>query len=414
MTSSAYLALISIGGQEMEVIFDTGSADLWVVSSNCTQTDCAGVAKYSSTPTLSLSDTPFKLGYLIGSVSGLVGFETIAVGSYQITPQVFAVANDTQGLDLSAAGDSGIMGFAFPGAASIPSTSGKTIVENLFSYFDDAHRFFAFQLGGDLTNSSFTLGELDPAFANSTNDLTYTPVYTGHNVDLDYWKLPLHAINLNSSTSFSGLAPSRVVGSPTPIAVLDTGTTFILGPSSDVDAFWDAVGGSRKTDSGTWQVKCNRAVTVGFMLGQDDSIKEYIVDPRDISYREGSPADDWCTGGIQSSDSINSGDWILGDTFLRNVYVTHHGAASGRPPLIGLLNLTDPDSALERFQSERGDDPLSPMQGRGDVRTRHGVGHVLSAGTICGIVLVGAFLVGALAAWLFQAIKVHLARKQDK
>lgn len=55
---------------------------------------------------------------------------------------------------------------------------------------------------------------------------------------------------------------------------------------------------------------------------------------------------------------MNSGDWILGDSFLRNVYVIHQAANSTRPALIGLLNLTDPQTALSDFQKIRGQDPI--------------------------------------------------------
>jgi hypothetical protein len=46
---------------------------------------------------------------------------------------------------------------------------------------------------------------------------------------------------------------SRVTGSPTPIAVLDSGTTFILDPSADVVAFGEIVGGAR-SGNGLWQI----------------------------------------------------------------------------------------------------------------------------------------------------------------
>lgn len=51
-----------------------------------------------------------------------------------------------------------------------------------------------------------------------------------------------------------------------PIAVLCSGTTYILGPLADVAAFWGIVGGARKGNE-LWQIKCNRAVRVGFVLG---------------------------------------------------------------------------------------------------------------------------------------------------
>ena len=72
---------------------------------------------------------------------------------------------------------------------------------------------------------------------------------------------------------------------------------------------------------------------------------------------------------------MNSGDWLLGDVFLRvsrgplayslhshhfqNVYVVHHGATSSKPPLVGLSSLTDPQTALTDFQNVRGSDPTA-------------------------------------------------------
>ena len=216
-----------------------------------------------------------------------------------------ALANQTHNLDLSSSEYSGILGLSFPLAASIASNTGKTLLENLFSYFDDSHRFFAFKLGRELDDSSFTLGQLDPAIGNSTEDFTYTAVYPGRNSVPDYWKLPLRSITLNSTTFFTSLAPSRVHESTTPISVLDTGTSFILGPSSDVDALWNAVGATRKTDAGQWQVRCNRAVTIGFVLGDHESMKEYAVDPVDINL-QGVDPEGWCIAGIQPSDKVCS------------------------------------------------------------------------------------------------------------
>ncbi|ETW85725.1 aspartic peptidase [Heterobasidion irregulare TC 32-1] len=361
------------------------------------------------TSSFQTSSAEFELNYLVGSVSGTIGFESVTFGSYQVTSQVFALANQTHNLDLSSSEYSGILGLSFPLAASIASNTGKTLLENLFSYFDDSHRFFAFKLGRELDDSSFTLGQLDPAIGNSTEDFTYTAVYPGRNSVPDYWKLPLRSITLNSTTLFTSLAPSRVHDSTTPIAVLDTGTSFILGPSSDVDALWNAVGATRKTDAGQWQVRCNRAVTIGFVLGDHESMKEYPVDPADINL-QGVDPEGWCIAGIQPSNKINSGDWILGDAFLRNVYVVHHGSTAQRPPLIGLLTMTEPTSALQRFQRERGSDSEAPIEGH-SIDAHHEKHPKLSSGAICGIIATGAFLVGGSGTLLFQIYKSYRRRE---
>ncbi|KAH9901270.1 acid protease [Cubamyces lactineus] len=384
----AYLVHVGIGGQDFAVLLDTGSSDLWVVSSDCTADDCAGVRKYRDTPTYNSSNVVFELNYLMGNVSGTVGSETVTLGEIEVSSQIFAVANQTNGLGLHGTGNSGILGLSFPAEASIPSTAGRTVVENLLSAFNDSsRRFFAIKLGRDEASSSFTIGQLDPAYANSTGDLTYNPVYASGGSLYDYWKLPLQSLTVNG-TSFS-LSKSRVDGAPAPIAVLDTGTTLVLGPTQDVARFWESVGGARQTTRG-WEVPCNRAVVIGVVLGEGDTQKEYTVDPADISWKEGSVDDGWCLGGVQGNDGVFSADWLLGDTFLRNVYVTHHAATDSQPPRIGLRGLTDPTIALAAFTDDRGVDPGGPAQ----VRAHADRTNTLTGGGICGVAAASGFVAG--------------------
>lgn len=221
-----------------------------------------------------------------------------------------ALANQTDGLGLSSTGNSGILGLSFPLEASIPDTSGTTLLENLVSPLSESDRYFAIQLGRDENSSSFTIGKVDSAFANSSADLAYTPVYPAAKSVYDYWKMPIQSLTVNS-TAFS-LSQSRVGGAPSPIAVFDTGTTLVLGPSEDVDRLWHSIGGARKTDDG-WQVRCDRAMVIGMILGEGDHAKEYYVDPADLSWLEGGRDGDWCMGGIQGNDDVGFsciGDWI--------------------------------------------------------------------------------------------------------
>jgi hypothetical protein len=342
--------ICSIGGQEFWITFDTGSSDLvslplsirtairkpnsilqWVVSSDCTNPDCQGITRYSpsSSNTLTLSDQPFKLSYLVGTVLGTVGTETVTLGPFEISSQTFgvvpvscpfeilnnhrtALANQTSGLGLSNTGNSGILGLSFPPAASIPLTSGTPILDNLFTHFDDQHRFFAFKLGRNesqgilYSDSSLTIGELDSSLTNDTSQFEFTPVFASTPGEYDFWKLPIQQITINAQAL--PLSRSLVRGAPSPIAVLDTGTTLILGPTGDVDAFWYAIGtgGSTKYNqqTQTWQVRCERAVDVRIKLGNSDTAREYPLHPEDVSWAEGETQDGWCTGGIQANNGV--------------------------------------------------------------------------------------------------------------
>jgi len=66
------------------------NAAQWVVSSDCTTSDCQNVVKYNITGagSLSLSNNEFHLQYLIGSVTGIIGTDTVTLGSYDISSQV--------------------------------------------------------------------------------------------------------------------------------------------------------------------------------------------------------------------------------------------------------------------------------------------------------------------------------------
>ncbi|KAI5124363.1 hypothetical protein M0805_008968 [Coniferiporia weirii] len=356
----AYLVPLSIGGQHFEAIFDTGSSDLWIVSSACNDDDCQKIEKYDPTPKLLLSNAPFDLTYLTGAVSGAIGYETIAVGPYVVFSQALGLANSTRNMGLSTTGTSGVLGLSFPVEASIPVTVGRTLLENIFSSLEPPNRFFSYKLSADLVSSSFSIAQIDPVYANREPEISYSPVYASEGADYDYWKLPLLSLSVNSNSVSLAFSPSKDPRSSSPLAILDTGTTLILGPTHDVDVFWTAAGGAQKGADGSWRVRCNHALTVGLLLGNDTKRTKIILDPSDVSWMPATPpSDGWCSGGIQGNDGVFSGDWLLGDIFLRSAYVVHRAATSSSPPLIGLLGTTNASHALNLFQASRGNDTLS-------------------------------------------------------
>ncbi|KAH7889845.1 aspartic peptidase domain-containing protein [Phlebopus sp. FC_14] len=392
-----------IGGQHFWVTFDTGSSDLWVVSVDCEDADCQGITRYSRavSQTLNLSDKPFELTYLRGSVQGNVGTETITLGAYQISSQTFALANHTNGLDLTNAGNSGILGLSFLAAAAIQPTWGTTLLDNLFGHFDQSNRFFAFKLGRNGTKedartySSFTIGRLDSAVTNDTSQMTFFPVFGTKDSPYDYWKLTIQKIMINGLAV--PLSRSLVLGAESPIGVLDTGTTLMLGPTADVEAFWTmiGVGGSARYNEQlqSWEVLCNRVVDVRIEVGDAGNTKEYALHPEDISWAERRERDGWCLGGVQANDRVDSGDWLLGDVFLRNVYVVHQGATSSRPPVIGLMSMTDPNSSISEFTNVRGPDFAPAPSAPSRSYSNQSDADVEAASAVCAI---AGFLLGGL------------------
>ncbi|KAK0210301.1 aspartic peptidase domain-containing protein [Desarmillaria ectypa] len=368
-----YLVKIQIGGKDFWVTLDTGSSDLWILSNNYSSSDDDGVAKYSPSSTSSLLlDVPFELDYLLGSVTGCVAFDAVSLGPYQLSSQIFGLANHTSNISISDNHNSGILGLAFPSAASITNSTAGSPLANIFNYLPDSLRFFALKLGREERHlidptSSFSVGQLDPAFATDFSSFSFYPVSSAGANEYNYWKLPLVSLTINSTDI--PLSPSSVSGSRRPIAVLDTGTTLILGPTIDVETFWNAVNSNgniarKNLVTDLWEVKCEKALITTFVFGEGAYRKEFVLHPEDVNWAVNGSDGNWCMGGIQGNDGVNSGDWLLGDVFLRNVYISHHGKNATHDPMIGLANTTDISTTLQEFRQGRGPDmtPLTSIQ----------------------------------------------------
>ncbi|KAF7295310.1 Signal recognition particle binding protein [Mycena indigotica] len=329
--------------QLFEYVLDTGSSDFWVCDSSCQDSDCKAVTCFSSDASNTLIDAqlPFNLNYLAGRVRGEIVYDTVSFGSYRIKNQALATVFQTAELGLASSMTSGILGLCFPASAAISSAAGATLLENLMSSFNPAQRFFAFHLprmsGSSDPNASFTIGKLDPQLAPNPSLLATSPVIrTGPRYD--YWKLSILRLTLNG-VPFE-ISSSRIPSASYPIAVLDSGTTLILGPVADVKAFYRLLGeGARYSPETGYQSLANRLPNMSFTQ-------------LTLHGLEGADGG-WCTGGIQGNDKVNSADWLLGDTFLRNVYAVHYYEPV---PQIGLLSLTNPDKALSEFRQQRGPD----------------------------------------------------------
>ncbi|KAJ7168223.1 acid protease [Mycena crocata] len=368
-----YIVRAIVGGQVFSFVMDTGSSDLWVVSDNCSDEDCQAVSRFSPSRSDTLVQTgmPFRLDYLMGSVHGQMVFDTVRMGPYEVESQIFAMVSRTADIGLASTDTSGILGLCFPASAAIPATAGATFLENIMSLFDPPQRFFAFHLprmpGSTDPNASFTMGSLDPDLAPEPDRIAYSPVVRTGRV-YDYWKIPILRLTLNG-VAFP-LSVSRVPSADTPIAVLDSGTTLLLGPSADVAALYALLGSAARpappslaprsdNDPVTYQILCTHAALLGLVLGNPPH--EYPIHPSDFAWAEGADGG-WCTGGVQANDGVNGGDWLLGDIFLRNVYAVHHT----NPPCVGLLNLIDPETAVAQFRSERGPDVDDNSGGNSD------------------------------------------------
>ena len=109
LQNAQYYGTLEVGTppQKFQVVFDTGSADLWVPSTTCptASMNCNGKTVFDSTKSSSYEDvkpgakSDFSIVYGSGSVTGTFGVDRVTVGDdYSVEDQTFATVVSTDGL----------------------------------------------------------------------------------------------------------------------------------------------------------------------------------------------------------------------------------------------------------------------------------------------------------------------------
>ncbi|CAG9863992.1 unnamed protein product [Phyllotreta striolata] len=301
-----YYGEISIGTppQNFNVVFDTGSSNLWVPSKKCGILDlaCLFHNKYDSTKssTYKANDTKFAIEYGSGALSGFVSSDNVDVGGITVTGQLFAEATSEPGAAFLAGKFDGILGLGYD---TISVNNMPTVFGNLFAQHTDLTPAFSFYLDRNpdgQTGGELTIGGADPQYYKG--EFTYIPV-----TRQAYWQVQMDKINIGSSAFCADSCD----------AIVDTGTSLLVGPSDEIDGINEAIGATMDTFVGAYTVDCDRLSSlpdIDFVLnGKTFTLKgeDYI-----LKYNDGEGI--VCLSGFEGSDQ--SDFWILGDVFIGKYY----------------------------------------------------------------------------------------------
>ncbi|NXE02317.1 PEPC protein, partial [Chaetorhynchus papuensis] len=118
---SSYFGEISIGEppQKFLVLFDTGSSNLWVPSTDCKSPACFNHARFKprDSATFAPSGRSCTVSYGSGSVTIALGFDTLRIQSITVTEQEFGLSQDEPTQPFYFADFDGILGMAYPSLA---------------------------------------------------------------------------------------------------------------------------------------------------------------------------------------------------------------------------------------------------------------------------------------------------------
>ncbi|XP_029114792.1 pepsin A-like [Scleropages formosus] len=301
MTNDAdlsYYGVISIGTppQSFQVLLDTGSSNLWVPSVYCSSPACSNHARFNpqQSSTFEVTNESLSIQYGTGSMTGVLGYDTVQVGGLYVTNQIFGLS-ETEATFMQYMQADGILGLAFP---SISSSGATPVFDNMMSEGLVSQNLFSVYLSSDSENGSLVIfGGIDSSYY--TGNITWIPLSAE-----TYWQITMDSMTINGTT---------VACSGGCQAVVDTGTSLIVGPSSDIQNLNSWVGAS-VDQYGDVVVSCNNIQSmpdVTFTLNGNSFIipaSAYI-----------SQSNDECTTGF--GDGGDSQLWILGDVFIREFYV---------------------------------------------------------------------------------------------
>ncbi|KAF8699289.1 Acid protease, partial [Rhizoctonia solani] len=346
--AQSYNALTTIGEYSFLLSLDTGSADTWVVCSSCHTSECRGLPAYPdhlSSPTFASvnnNETAFRIRFADGTrATGIVASETMGVGGFNLTSQLFGLVNDTNvTLSLGDHEASGVLGLAVPPVARLAQ-------QGLLSY-----PMFGLSLRKNDTGT-LSLGAIDSDVVKnqsliSWHDVAPFPTLPNDNSSIYLqWAIHLAGVAINNASLSLNSTYPNITGSQ-PLALFDLGANAIYGPAADVAELFSHIPASRLVGDGQYAIPCDTTVGMRFTFGS----RNYTLQPHDYIFARVLDPPNMCLAWpLATAPSEDGIDWQFGTPFLRTVYsIFSYGIDTKEPPKIGLYSVS-PDVVVDTEES---------------------------------------------------------------
>jgi len=324
---SEYIEKVNIGGQDLMLDFDTGSADLWVFSTQLSQQTIGQHAAFDaskSTTFTPMQGATFQISYGDGSgAAGNVGMDVVNIGGATVTKQAVEMATAISQSFVDDTNNDGLLGLSFSQLNTVQPQPQKTFFDNVMPQLQMP--VFTVDLTNDSTGT-YEFGRIDQA--KFSGQLTTVPVNTANG----FWQVdsPTFAVggvvmpNAGGSPAIAGtyFFPHALRYFPTKRTdgSTDTGTSLLLVDDGVAKAYYSKVQGAQNSPQiGGFVYPCNAVMPdFGVSLGANYMA---TVPGNQITFAQVNVQT--CFGGVQSNGG--SALQIYGDTMFKGQFVVFDG-----------------------------------------------------------------------------------------
>lgn len=301
-----FLSPVTIGGQEFNLNFDTGSSDLWVFSNKLSKSEIGVHAAFDPSKSKTFKEIPgstFQITYGDKShASGTAGFDEVKLGTAVVNQQAVELASLVSGSFLRDHESDGLLGLASSKLNAIKPKKQTTFFESILPSL--AVPVFTANLRHH-TAGAYEFGHID------TNQFKGDIQFSEVDPEAGFWQFEssLFAIGDDNSTKYTNPAASP--------AIADTGTTLLLMDDAVVSTYYSNVNGATNIESaGGWVFPCSSKLPDLHIQLAPNFLG--TIPGELINFNAVSESGATCFGGLQSNQG--SGIQIFGDVMFKSMF----------------------------------------------------------------------------------------------
>ncbi|KAJ5165952.1 aspergillopepsin A-like aspartic endopeptidase [Penicillium capsulatum] len=304
-----FVSPVTIGGQNITLNFDTGSADLWVMNTYLPDSITSGRTVYDPQKSRTYKATKGTFAISYGdssSASGGLAQDTVSIGGATVQNQVFGIPTKVANTFIEDTHSNGLVGLGFSKMNTFKPGPHKTFFDNIAADLDEpvlTARLLSSGVG------EYEFGTIDKS--------KYQGTLVNVSVDASngYWEFDAAQFRVGGEKTWHEITD-------TPTAIADTGTSLMLVAAEVARAYYKDVNGSMYAGNvGGYIYPCDAELpSLSVAIGGEfqATIPGSLINYSQIGTNT-TTGETLCYGGVQS----NSGSklQIFGDVFLKALFV---------------------------------------------------------------------------------------------